>query len=215
MIPASVHPGGPAGPAHPTEERSMIHRKRYVFLAVLGTLALLASVAQASPMAELQVLEGKLTQLARQNASDAVLKAAANQLLDYDLLAQNTLRDHWASLTGVQRTEFSTLFRQRVEKKYLKGIRSNVGYTVTYLKETISGQTAVVTSQAKGMRKGRVAVTDLVYKMRRQGGRWIVYDVITDEVSLELNYRNSFNRIIKDKGFGELIVKLKKAIATP
>jgi phospholipid transport system substrate-binding protein len=184
-------------------------------LAVLVGLTGATGTAHAGPLTELQTLNTKLNQLARQNASDAVLKGTANQLLDYDALAQNTLRDHWTTLTTAQKTEFTTLFRQLVEKNYVKGLRSNVSYTVTYQKEQIGGQAATVTSQAKGLRKGRMTIVDILYKMRRQGGKWVVHDVVTDEVSMEQNYRNSFNRIIKDKGWNELIAKLRKRLTTP
>jgi len=191
----------------------MNHLRTRTLLVALLAAAALAAPAQAGPLAELQTLNGKLTQLAKQNASDAVLKAAANQLLDYDLLAQNTLKDHWSARSAAERAEFTSLFRQLVEKNYLKGLRSNSDYTVTYLKEQISGNTATVSSKAKGMRKGRVQEVEVVYRMSRQNGRWVVHDVVTDDVSMEQNYRNSFNRIIKDKGWSDLIAKLKKKLA--
>jgi phospholipid transport system substrate-binding protein len=188
-------------------------RTRTLLVALLAA-GILAAPAYAGPMAELQALNGKLKELAKQNASDAALKAAANQLIGYDLLAQNALRDHWGARSAVERAEYASLFRQLVEKIYLKDLRLNASYTVTYVKEQISGSTATVTSVVKGLRKGRVQETEVVYKMSRLNGRWVVHDMVTEDVSMEQTYRNSFNRILKDKGWADLIAMFKKKLAS-
>jgi phospholipid transport system substrate-binding protein len=191
------------------------HLTRRAIACALGVAALVLSAggtAAAGPQSELQTLNLKLNGLAKQNASDASLKQAVNQLLDYDLLAQNTLRDHWSTRSAAELTEFKGLFRSLIEKNYIKGLRKNADYTVTYKREDLSGSEAKVATVVKGMRKGRMQESDVVYRMRRRDGRWVVYDVITDDVSMEQNYRNSFNRIIKDKGWSELLAKLRKKL---
>jgi phospholipid transport system substrate-binding protein len=66
----------------------------------------------------------------------------------------------------------------------------------------------------KAERKGRKAETTIDYKLAdKGGGKWAVYDVITDDVSLLRNYRSEFGRIIKKDGFAVLLSKMKKKLA--
>jgi phospholipid transport system substrate-binding protein len=45
--------------------------------------------------------------------------------------------------------------------------------------------------------------------MLKSGGRWLVYDVVIEGVSLVGNYRNQFNRIIQTSSFGDLVKRMK------
>ena len=47
------------------------------------------------------------------------------------------------------------------------------------------------------------------YQMQKAGDRWRVYDVKIENVSLVLNYRSQFNRIIQQSGYPELVNRLK------
>jgi phospholipid transport system substrate-binding protein len=42
-----------------------------------------------------------------------------------------------------------------------------------------------------------------------KGGKWLVYDVAIEGVSLVSNYRSQFNKIITGQGYGELVKKLR------
>jgi phospholipid transport system substrate-binding protein len=45
-----------------------------------------------------------------------------------------------------------------------------------------------------------------------KGGKWVVYDVLTDEQSMLENYRAEFNKIIAKDGFDALIKRMKKKL---
>jgi phospholipid transport system substrate-binding protein len=49
----------------------------------------------------------------------------------------------------------------------------------------------------------------LDYRMHSAGGRWQVYDLSMDGISLLANYRAQFNKIIRTSSFEELVVRLK------
>ena len=42
-----------------------------------------------------------------------------------------------------------------------------------------------------------------------KGGKWLVYDVVIEGVSLVSNYRSRSNKIIKSQGYNELVKKLR------
>jgi ABC-type transporter MlaC component len=44
--------------------------------------------------------------------------------------------------------------------------------------------------------------------MHRVGDDWKVIDIITEGVSLAKNYKYEFNKILKEKGIDELILRL-------
>jgi phospholipid transport system substrate-binding protein len=45
--------------------------------------------------------------------------------------------------------------------------------------------------------------------MINQNGKWMVYDVVIEGVSLVSNYRTQFNKIITTNGYPELVKKLQ------
>lgn len=187
-------------------------KKSLFGLSMTASLILLSTgaQAQASPMAFLKKTQDRLNKLAQAKASDAKLKKEVNRLLDFALMSQRTLKKHWSTLDAAQRSEFQKAFQSLLEKKYIKGLRKKADYKVVYKKQSRSGAMAKVSTEVNYVRKGRQRSNEIVYRLRRAGARWVIFDVITDDVSMERNYRRSFNRIIKKKGFAELVKKLKK-----
>lgn len=171
-------------------------------------------LASAGPMAQLRKARSQINRLARQKVSDARLKTVVNRLLDFDTMAELVLRSHWSGLTPAQRTLFKKLFRQLIEKNYIRGIRKNVTFQVDYKREVITGKTAKVHTVVRSVRRGRPRQTEVVYRMKRSRARWRVIDLVTDDVSLERNYRKSFDRIIRQKGFDVLIQKMRKKLGS-
>lgn len=190
-------------------------KRTLVTLSVAASLALFASpaLAQASPTAFLKKTQARLNRLAQSKASDAKMKKEVNKLLDFTLMSKRTLKKHWSGLDAAKRTEFQKAFQSLLEKRYVKNLRKKANYKVVYKKQSRAGTMAKVTTEVQYVRKGRQRSNEIVYRLRRVGARWVIFDVITDDVSMERNYRRSFNRIIKKKGFGELVKKLKKKAA--
>ncbi|MBI5213782.1 MAG: ABC transporter substrate-binding protein, partial [Nitrospirae bacterium] len=47
------------------------------------------------------------------------------------------------------------------------------------------------------------------YKLLKKDGKWEVYDVVVEGVSLINNYRTQFNKIIRTNSYEELVKKMK------
>jgi phospholipid transport system substrate-binding protein len=47
------------------------------------------------------------------------------------------------------------------------------------------------------------------YRLIEKDGRWRVYDVVIEGVSLVANYRTQFDRVIRSSSYAELIKRLK------
>jgi phospholipid transport system substrate-binding protein len=48
------------------------------------------------------------------------------------------------------------------------------------------------------------------YRMHLKNGRWLVYDVVIEGVSLVSNYRTQFNKIVQTESYDSLVQKLKE-----
>ena len=46
-------------------------------------------------------------------------------------------------------------------------------------------------------------------RLLRKGDRWLIYDVLIENVSHVGNYRSQFDRIIRTQGYEELVKRLR------
>jgi len=135
-------------------------------------------------------------------------------LLDYGELAEASLGKHWAERTQAEQKEFTDILRSLIEKNYVKHLRDHINYEVTYNTETrVPGGKVNVTTTLTTGTPPRQTETEVVYIMKRKGSSWVVVDVVTDGVSLTRNYRSQFGKIIAEKGYDELINKMKKKLS--
>ena len=50
------------------------------------------------------------------------------------------------------------------------------------------------------------------YRTHWADGKWMVYDIIVEDISLTGNYRNQFNRVINSQGYPELVRLLQNKL---
>jgi phospholipid transport system substrate-binding protein len=121
-------------------------------------------------------------------------------------MAQRSLGAHWRARTEAEREEFVRLFRDLLERRYILTIERYSGEQITYSGDSIDGNQAIV--RTKFLTKQRQEVS-IDYRMIRQGDRWLVYDVLVENVGLVGNYRTQFNQIIRTSSFEELVNKMR------
>lgn len=190
---------------------------------MLTALLLFAGLAQAnpggSPTATLKSKNGEFDRLLRSKVSrDAEpVKQLASTLLDYAELTRRAMADHWAQINEKQQKELVDTLRELIQRRYVDQVKGNLDYQVSYKDEQVTGADATVNSIVKVKTRGKSTDAEIVYKMHKvpgpNGEQWMVWDVITDEVSLMRNYKTQFHRIITDSGFDELLKKMKKKLA--
>src|SRR5690348_17138491 len=113
-------------------------------MAMHAILALTLFMA-GSPMSMLRKSNDEVrTILKQQKGSNAAtpeqrekIKKIVNGFLDYEELAKRSLADEWAKLSGAQKNEFVTVFRDLIERNYVKQLRSNVDYQIDYKDENV------------------------------------------------------------------------------
>ena len=138
------------------------------------------------------------------------IQQEVNAFLDFEVLSQRSLRDHWDKRSEAERQDFVQLLRDLVEESYLTHIDENPDFVMSYQeeKQLKSGMAIVRTTAKKG--KTEVAVD---YKLMPKQGGWIVYDMVIDDVSVERNYRRQFNKIILKDGYPHLLEKMRSKLA--
>jgi len=134
------------------------------------------------------------------------LKKSISVIFDYGEMAKLSLGKHWKTRTPAEKKQFTDLFATVLENSYAVKIESYNNEKVVYIKESIDGNHAEVKSKVITAKRDEYT---LDYRLLNENGKWMVYDVVIEGVSLVSNYRSQFNRIIGANGYGELVKKLQ------
>lgn len=130
---------------------------------------------------------------------------------DSQEVAKRTLSTHWKGLTDQQRQEFVQLFIALVEKTYSHNLdRYNNGVQFFFDHERIEDQFSEVDTRVLDPVQNRTF--SIGYRLHNVNGKWLVYDVVIENVSMVQNYRNQFNRILTKSSYEELIKALQNKI---
>jgi len=136
----------------------------------------------------------------------AAVRKIANDIFDFGETARRSLGPHWQARTPAERDEFVQLFSDLLERSYISKVELYGGEKIQYLGDSIESDQAKV--QTKLLTKSGSEIP-IEYRMHNKGGRWLVYDVIIEGVSLVANYRTQFNKIIRTSSYQELVKKMK------
>lgn len=190
----------------------MIARRSFLSLAALSLCCALSPAALAGPSAEdfVKAKQAELTKLVKQGKPDAEVDKVFDQVLDYRVLAEASLGEHWAGRTPAERDEFTALLSKLVRASYRKNLKKTLGYDVAY-KGTEKGKDGeVVRTVATSTKDARQEPLSIDYVVRAEGGAQRIVDVVTEGSSMVGNYRASFNRIMKKGGFADVLKRMRK-----
>src|SRR6266704_6917562 len=182
---------------------------------MLMIIAALFSVSQASaaPLDDVKktvdevvrIVADKEMKKSAQKRRQALKKTIGN-IFDYNEMAKRSLGKHWSQLTPDEKKQFADLFATLLENSYAGKIESYNNEKIIYIKETVDNEYAEIKS--KVVTAARDEFT-LDYRLFKQDGKWMVYDVIIEGVSLVSNYRSQFNKIITSSGYAKRVEKLQ------
>lgn len=144
---------------------------------------------------------------------DSQVTARLVDILDFDELCRRSLDTHWDTLTPAQRTEFSGILRQLVERNYRSSQERILDYQLAYTREETTSNGVTVHMEARSRAARREPPVEISYAMHMVGTEWRVFDVTTDGVSLVHNYQQQFHRIITRDGFDGLMTRMRDRLA--
>lgn len=135
------------------------------------------------------------------------LRQIVYPLFDFNEMAMRSLGPNWRRLNPQQRSEFVSIFTALLEKTYANQIDLYNGQQVVYTGESIDGDYAQVASRIVDKNGQTYSV---VYRLHKVDGKWRIYDLVAENISLVNNYRAQFDRVIAKSSFEELLKTMKQ-----
>jgi len=138
------------------------------------------------------------------------LRVLYKEMFDEVEFSKRTLTRNWNKFDPTQRSEFIKLFEQILEKSYADKILDYTNEKVEFYKENMLSdtqaevQTKIITSSKE---------IPIFYRMILKDGKWKVYDVVVENVSLIQNYRTQFNDILAKNTPEQLLETLRKKVS--
>jgi len=136
----------------------------------------------------------------------AQVRQTVLERFNFGEMARRSLATHWRDLTPQQQEEFVNLFTELLEKSYVDKIENFSDEKILYLGEQVDQGIATVKSKVVTKKNVEIPID---YKLLQRAGKWEVYDIIIESVSLINNYRIQFNKIIRTKSYPELVRLMK------
>jgi len=201
---------------------NFLARPSGTFAGLMGVMLLLTSISakaddsQAQAMAVVEETAAEVVAAIADNQDalradpEALLQIVDDILLprvDFDRMSRLTLGRFWARASEQERAEFQVEFRRLLVRTYA-GPLSSLGdqeIVVTGVRPGADENDLLVRSE---VRDGGQAIP-VDYRMHRESGDWMAYDVIIDGISLINNYRGSFGQQIQRDGMRGLIETLR------
>ena len=199
----------------------MMRTIRHMVLALCSVFILCGTVhAAESPLAVLQTqIDQILNVLKEPNYKDPIkrvplraqIEKYVHEIFDFSEFSARTVGRNWPSFSDAQKARFDTAFANLLLITYLDKIQGYNGEKIEYSGEVLSTkgdraeiQTIVTLSDGKPV--------PVAYRMMLKNGKWVVYDVLIENVSLIKNYRSQFQDVLT-RGTPEQLIERVEARA--
>lgn len=134
------------------------------------------------------------------------VKHLAEEVFEVSETAKRALGQHWLQRTPAEREEFVKLFANLLEQTYIARIGEFGGEKLRYVSEQIDGDQAFVRARITTKKGTEVPVES---RLLLKENRWLIYDILVENLSLISNYRSQFDRVIRTASYEELVKRLK------
>jgi phospholipid transport system substrate-binding protein len=151
----------------------------------------------------------KLKSSASKEIKKEKLRVIYKDMFDEIEFSKRTLVRNWNNFSPAQRVEFVNLFEQVLENSYADKILDYTNERVEFYKENKLSDTQVEV-QSKIITASKEI--PIFYRMILKDGKWKVYDVVVENVSLVQNYRTQFNDILAKDKPEKLLETLRKKV---
>lgn len=191
-------------------------KKRFTIFSLLIIFALSVPAYAGVPMSTVEATvkrvldvlrDPKLKTPAAKEIKKEKLRIIYKDMFDEIEFSKRTLARNWNKFTPQQRVEFVNLFEQILEKTYIDKILDYSNEKIEFYKENMISenqaeiQSKIITSSKE---------IPIFYRTLLKDGKWKVYDVVVENVSLVQNYRTQFNDILADNTPEQLLEILRK-----
>lgn len=184
-----------------------------VLIIVLIATPLWAENLGSEPQDSVQQLLGEIRQIKPDSLADNQKHSqSALRLLNVAEISKKALGKHWSKRSAIEQEKFQTLLGELFvhvafpsSAKFFAEL--DLVYGKTKEKKTVVLVPLIVVHEKEGE-------VDIDFHLIQDGDKWQVVDVILDGVSMRNNLRSQFYKVIKKKGFNELIRKMDKKLVS-
>ena len=138
----------------------------------------------------------------------AELKAIVGELFDFETFSRESLGRDWAARTAAEREEFIAINRRLIEKNYADPALYTKAEKIDYTGVEVEDAEAIVKTAVHYKRE----TSTIDYKLHLVEGKWLIYDMVIDELSVARSNRSQFRREIRKSNFAGLLKKLKQKL---
>lgn len=135
----------------------------------------------------------------------AKIETLIHGVFDFGEFSARTVGSKWPSFTEEQKKKFDDAFADLLLTTYLDKVEGYSGEKVDYTGEVLSqrgdrAEVKTVVTLADGKK------VPVAYRMMLKSGKWVIYDVLIENISLIKNYRSQFAEVLT-KGTPEQLIK--------
>ena len=143
---------------------------------------------------------------ARAQERREAIRSFAEDILDFEELAHQSLARHWEARTAAEREEFVHLFREFLERLLISKLDAYHGEKIVLVGDALDGDEATVKTLVAA-RQGAIPVD---FVMVRRGDRWRAGDIVISGLSLVRNFRVQFDKVIKRASYTQLVKQVRE-----
>jgi len=188
---------------------------KLLFLAVffsINSIAALGPEDLVRKTAEDVLFAIKADEEIQKGDKEKIYKLAEEKILpnfDFERVARLVLGRAWRSASDEQKKEFIVQFRTLLLKTYTVALSKYKNQTIEFKPTRMSDTDEIVIVKTEITQSGGQPIR-VNYALSKNSGKWLVFDIVIEGVSLVTNYRSQFSSEIKRNGMDTLIKKLSK-----
>ncbi|WP_446423843.1 Tgt2/MlaC family protein [Mailhella sp.] len=138
------------------------------------------------------------------------VEAEVLQLFDFDEFSTRTVGPTWRKFTPDQKEAFKTAFTDLLRNTYIDTLDEYNGEKVRFTGEVSANNGKRVEVQMEFLTSKQAY--PVAFRMLEKKGRWVVYDVLIEGISMIKNYRDQFRDILS-KGDPQTLIERVQAKA--
>ena len=154
----------------------------------------------------------KADQEIQKGNKDKIYQLAEEKILpnfDFEKVARLVLGRAWRSASDDQKKGFIIEFRTLLLKTYAVALSKYKNQKIEFKPTRMSDSDEIVIVKSEIIQSVAQPIR-VNYALSKSTGKWLVFDIVIEGVSLVTNYRSQFSSVIKKNGIDTLIKRLAK-----
>lgn len=164
-----------------------------------------------APAETVKQLIGSVRSYKNTDNSAAQVRKVTEETLAIQELAQHVLGPQWGKLSAREQQDFVRLLQELVQKvAYPKSAEFFRDLQIEFTTERVNGNEAEVETVVSHPQEGLITIG---YRLRQKGAKWVITDVLLDDVSLVTNLRAQMQQVIAKESYQGLVKRMREKLA--